>query len=96
MHNKIFTIAIVTVFVAFAIVFDTFPRSTYSELEKRELKTFPEYAFDKLKDGSYMTEISSWFSDSEPYRDKFMALRAWCRACRRGREVSRFRHPDGG
>ena len=74
MHNKIFTIAIVTVFVAFAIVFDTFPRSTYSELEKRELKTFPEYAFDKLKDGSYMTEISSWFSDSEPYRDKFMAL----------------------
>ena len=74
MHNKIFTIIIVAVFLAFTIVFDTLPRSTYSELEKRELKTFPEYSFDKLKDGSFMEEISSWFSDSEPYRDRFMAL----------------------
>ena len=60
--------------MAFAIVFDTFPRSRISELEKRELATFPKYSVDKLKSGSFTSEISSWFSDSEPFRDDFMTL----------------------
>ena len=62
------------VFVAFTVVFDTFPRSTVSELERRELAVFPEYTSEKLCDGSFTREISSWFSDSEPFRDDLMAL----------------------
>ena len=61
-------------FAAFAVVFNTFPRSTYSELEKRELKTFPAFSPEKLAEGRWTSEVSSWFSDSEPFRDHFMAL----------------------
>ena len=74
MDKKIYVTLIVAVFVAFTVVFDTLPRSTYSELEKRELKKFPPFTADSLKNGSFTAEVSSWFSDSEPYRDVFMAL----------------------
>lgn len=72
--NKVFAIAMILVFAAFAIVFNTFPRSKYSELEKRELATFPQYSFERLMSGVFTSEVSSWFSDSEPYRDVFMYL----------------------
>ena len=68
-------IAIVAfVFVGFAVVFDTFPRSTYSPLEKRDLATFPEYSIDRLTSGEFTKGVSSWFSDSEPFRDSFLAI----------------------
>ena len=69
----IFAIVVVVMFAGYTIVFDTFPRSTFSELEKRDLAAFPEFSWDKLFSGEYTKEISSWFSDSEPYRDTFMA-----------------------
>ena len=59
-------------FVALAFVFDTMPRSTYSELEKRELASFPSFSWEKLFAGDFTKEINIWFSDSEPYRDVFM------------------------
>ena len=62
------------VFLCFAIVFDTFPRSTYSSLEKRDLTAFPEFSMDKLTSGAFAKGVSSWFSDSEPYRDLFLAM----------------------
>ncbi len=61
-------------FAAFVIVFDTFPRSKVSELEKRELAQFPEFSKDSLLNGSFTKEVSQWFSDSEPYRDELMTL----------------------
>lgn len=61
-------------FIGLTIVFTAFPRSTFSELERRELSSFPEYSHEKLKSGDYTREISSWFSDSEPFRDEFMTL----------------------
>jgi len=68
-------IAIVAVvFLAIAVVFDTFPRSTVSELEKRELATFPEFTWERLANGSFTSEVSTWFSDSEPFRDVFMTM----------------------
>ena len=68
-------IAIVTLSVAaFCIVFNIFPRSTKSELEGRELKSFPKFSWEELWSGKFMSEISSWYSDSEPYRDNFMTL----------------------
>lgn len=61
------------VFLAFTVVFLFFPRSRVSELEKRELATFPnikDYNFSNIS--KYPSDISFWFSDSEPFRDKFM------------------------
>ena len=68
-------ITIITLSVAaFCVVFNLFPRSTVSELEGRELAKFPAFTWEKFWSGKYMSELSSWYSDSEPYRDHFMTL----------------------
>lgn len=72
--SKTYLILFSIIFVAFAVVFNTFPRSTFSELEKRELAKFPEFTTEKLLNGTFTSEVSSWFSDSEPFRDRFMWL----------------------
>ena len=72
--SKAYILLFGLLFAAFAVVFNTFPRSTFSELEKRELAVFPEFSTEKLFDGSFTSEVSSWFSDSEPFRDRFMWL----------------------
>ena len=72
--SKTYLIIFGLLFAAFIVVFNTFPRSTFSELEKRELAKFPELTTEKLINGSFTSEVSSWFSDSEPFRDRFMWL----------------------
>lgn len=71
---KLYIILTVTVFAALAAVFLFFPRSRYSELEKRELSAFPEFSLEKLGKGDYASELAKWFSDTEPYRDLFMQI----------------------
>lgn len=60
-------------FAALTAVMLLMPRSSYSELEKRELADFPQFTTEKLKNASYMESISGWFSDTEPFRDDFMS-----------------------
>ena len=72
--SKTYIILFGLLFTTFVVVFNTFPRSTFSELEKRELAKFPELTTEKLLNGSFTSEVSSWFSDSEPFRDRFMWL----------------------
>lgn len=74
MKHYIYIAVIAVIFIGFAVVFDTFPRSTVSELEKRELATFPKFSWERLADGSFTSDVSTWLSDSEPYRDLFMTL----------------------
>ena len=62
------------VYLAFTAAFNLLPRSTYSELEKRDLQHFPAFTLDSLLDGSYASAISSWYSDTEPYRDTLMYM----------------------
>lgn len=71
---KTYIAIISAIFLAIAVVFNFLPRTKYSVLEKRDLKTFPEYSLDKLSNGTFTKEISEWFSDSEPYRDLLMSL----------------------
>ena len=71
-HNKIYITIVVLLFVIITIVFNTFPRTTFSELEKRELTKFPEFSVDSLKSGAFTNGISSWFNDSEPYREQLI------------------------
>ena len=70
----LYIVVVALVVAAFCVVFNFFPRSTVSELEGRELAKFPTFAWDKFWSGKYMSELSSWYSDSEPYRDRFMTL----------------------
>ena len=76
-RNLTYILLVAVVFAAFVIVFDTFPRTRISELEKRELATFPEFTWDRLWSGQFTSEVSTWFSDSEPFRDHFMTLSMW-------------------
>jgi len=72
-HNA-YILLFCLLFAGITVVFAVFPRSSYSELEKRELARFPSFTQEKLLDGSFTSEISSWFSDSEPFRDQLMWL----------------------
>lgn len=82
MHrDRVFVIVVALLMSAFALVFWVMPRSTYSELEKRELRRFPQFSWSSLCDGSFTSDVSNWFSDSEPFRDVFMVcsmqLKSW-------------------
>lgn len=65
-QNNIYIAVMLTIYLSLAVVFDFFPRSRYSELEKRELASFPTFTADSLMTGKYTTAINSWFSDTEP------------------------------
>lgn len=60
-------------FSVMAVVFLAFPRSSFSEVERRELQQFPVFTPDSLASGDFTRAVSEWFSDSEPYRDHFMS-----------------------
>ena len=70
----LYLVIVGVVFVSLTIIFLFFPRTRFSELEKRDLATFPiitEFSDDL---SLYTSAISHWFSDSEPFRDEFMTL----------------------
>ena len=81
---------IIIVGIAFAImtaVFVFFPRTKYSELEKRDLAEFPDISDVETirKDPAKFTAgISTWFSDTEPYRDELMTLSMSIRGAMKG------------
>jgi hypothetical protein len=98
MGKKLYITAVIVLFAAFVIVFNTFPRSTVSEVEKRELAKFPEFTFQNLKEGRFTKELSTWFSDSEPYRDMFinlsMSIKDWMRMNFSKENAITFHAPD--
>lgn len=46
-------------------------RPTYSEAEKRDLETMPEFSFSSLLKGSYTQKLQLFYNDTIPYREKF-------------------------
>lgn len=77
MKNYFYIIYVAVMAVAvslFVLLFNFFPRPEFSELENRELKKAPIFSLDSLFNGSYTSEVSSWYSDSQPYRDNFLML----------------------
>lgn len=49
-------------------------RPTQSQMEKRNLAQFPEFSWEALVSGSYFDEISTWYSDTFPGRESWLAL----------------------
>lgn len=82
--SKMYLAIVGTVFFALTVVFVFFPRSVYSELEKRDLKEFPDLMDYKGRAGDFTSAVSSWFSDTEPYRDEFMILSMNIRSAMKG------------
>lgn len=44
-------------------------RPAYSETEKRKLAEFPEFTAEAFISGDYFSDISTWFSDTFPFRE---------------------------
>lgn len=72
--NIVYIACVLTVFTVMTAIFNIMPRSKVSMLEKRELAQFPEITVDSLLSGKFTKGISSWYSDTEPYREQFMQL----------------------
>ena len=81
--SLVYIVSVGLVYLAMIVVMDTFPRSAYSELEQRELATFPEFSREALFSGNFTEAVSSWFSDTEPFRDRFMKVSMDVKAARR-------------
>ncbi len=68
---------IITGTLVLALTFGAFIlplRPKVSEAEKRPLARFPEFSFSSLFNGEYLSGISSWFSDTVPFRDALVGL----------------------
>ena len=65
------TLAVLTV-VSFIIPL----RPSQSQMEKRNLAEFPEFSRESLLSGDYFEDISTWFSDTFPGRESWIALSA--------------------
>ena len=74
MNSKTYVIITSAAFAVMFVVLNFFPRSTFSERERRDLAHFPNVATAKLTDGSFTRDISHWYSDSEPFRDGFLSV----------------------
>lgn len=74
-NQYIVYVSVMTIAVAvLCLVFNLLSRPTYSELENRELAKRPTFSWEALFSGKLTRDISSWYSDSEPYRDSFLTL----------------------
>lgn len=52
------------------------PQVIFSSSENRYLKTFPEFTWDRFKDGSFNKEIDEFTNDQFLYRDTWVSLKS--------------------
>jgi len=52
-------------------------RPTHSASEKRDLAKFPEFSIAALTSGSYFDDISTWFSDTFPFREGIVEVKGF-------------------
>lgn len=49
-------------------------RPEKSDIEKRELSKFPALSWSSIWDGSFFEGVSTWFSDTFPFRESFLSM----------------------
>ncbi len=49
-------------------------RPEKSDIEKRELSKFPTLSWSSIWDGSFFEGVSTWFSDTFPFRESFLSM----------------------
>ncbi len=49
-------------------------RPASSELEKRKLAEFPSMSLSGIWDGSFFNDVSTWYSDTYPFREAFLSM----------------------
>jgi len=77
MKNKgiLSSLPFLIVLAAFFVIGLSFgQRPTYSEAEKRSLAEFPDFTAEAFWSGEYFDDISTWFSDTFPFREELTTL----------------------
>ena len=69
-------ILLLVCFLAMLAYFVFGPRSTRSEIERRELATMPEFSAKSYFDGSYTAGVTTFFTDTVPFRDTLTKARS--------------------
>ena len=77
--RKQWNLRIIHVFEVILIVFFVIGiliplRPEKSDIEKRELSKFPTLSWSAIWDGSFFEGISTWFSDTFPFRESFLSI----------------------
>ena len=77
-HDKkgfLLTLPFFLVLTALTVVSFVIPlRPTFSDSEKRELTKFPAFSVEALVSGDYFDDITLWFSDTFPGRERWISL----------------------
>ncbi|MCM1328520.1 MAG: DHHW family protein [Ruminococcus sp.] len=77
--DVIYVVITMTLFAAVGAAMLIFPRSTESELEKRELAKFPKFSLETFVSGEFTNSLNTYFSDTVPYRDDLMVVSSMIR-----------------
>lgn len=81
MKNKIENIITVSLFCGFisiiCVLYLVFPKSDFSELEKRYLKEFPEIYIQNIVSGDFGNDIETYLADHMPFRDFYVGLNSY-------------------
>lgn len=73
--NFYFAISFIAVLFGFSAAFLILPDSECSEEENRQLAQFPEFSVENLIDGSFTSDMNTYFSDQFPIRDELVAIK---------------------
>ncbi len=87
--NIITTVLFLAILFGLAAAFVIIPDKSYSENEKRNLQTFPEFSWEAFVDGKFSSEINEYFADQFPLRDAFVSIKALA-------ELSLFKGENNG
>lgn len=71
LSSLISLIILIPVFGLIALFMLVFPKSKESMIEKRNLTSFPEFAFEDYFSGKFTDSINRWYTDTVPFRDEF-------------------------
>lgn len=75
----IYVVITMTLFAFVGVSMFIFPRSTESELEKRELEKFPKFSLETFVSGEFTQSLNTYFSDTVPFRDDLMVISSMIR-----------------
>lgn len=64
----------ITLAAAFVVGLLLFLRPAVSEVEGRELTAFPEFTWERFADGTYFADITTWYADTYPGRDRMISM----------------------
>ena len=74
MKKKILPIIFCAFILIFCLLTIILPKSARSANEKRVLATFPEFTWENIKSGSFMSDFDTYVADHFAFRDKWVGL----------------------